>query len=190
LVRSLRCSQDTSGSPGLDSLVFYNVCCIGPSGAQVSDTGTLGFDKGEHFDAHDKCRALLQRTRDLPRVSHSFGFGCACLPSKQHAQLRTVSRCWDGPFLRLVPMQISFGCFYQGMLKLRFRREPRRSRRLRTSLRLLLPLQMSALSTTATVSLPPAAAATARSAAIPSTAAVAVANVAKPSTGQKRKARP
>jgi hypothetical protein len=68
------------------------------------------------------------------------------------------------------------GCFYQGMPKLLFRREPRRSRRLRISLRLLLRsplllqvlllsplllcLLMSALTTTATGSLPIAAGAT------------------------------
>jgi hypothetical protein len=37
----------------------------------------------------------------------------------------------DGPFLLYAPMQTLFGCFYQGMPKLPFRRRLRRPRRLR-----------------------------------------------------------
>jgi hypothetical protein len=38
------------------------------------------------------------------------------------AQLRTGPRCWDERCSQLVPMQIAFGCFYQGMPKSPFRR--------------------------------------------------------------------
>jgi hypothetical protein len=66
------------------------------------------------------------------------GSGRVFLPSNKHARLRTVPTFWDERFLHLVLTQIAFGCYYQGMPKLPFCREPRRSRRLRTSLRLLL----------------------------------------------------
>jgi hypothetical protein len=62
----------------------------------------------------------------------------AFLPFRKLDQFRTVPKCWDERFCQLVPMQIAFGCCYQGMLKWYFHQQPRRSRRLRTSLRLLL----------------------------------------------------
>jgi hypothetical protein len=58
--------------------------------------------------------------------------------SRKLAQLRTVPGFWEERFCLLVPMQISFGFFYQGMPKLLpLRRRQRRPHRLRTSL--LLP---------------------------------------------------
>jgi hypothetical protein len=71
-------------------------------------------------------------------ISRRTGSGHAFLLSKKLAQLHTVPRCWEEHFCQLVLMRISFGCFYQGMPKLLFRRVPRQSRRLRTSPRLLL----------------------------------------------------
>jgi hypothetical protein len=85
-------------------------------------TADIGFSEGWSF--------LISRRTGSERAS---------LPSKKLAQLRTVPRYREERFCQLVPMQIAFGCFYQAMPKLLFRREPRR-RRLRTSLRLLLPL--------------------------------------------------
>jgi hypothetical protein len=55
----------------------------------------------------------------------------------QTAQLRTVPDA-DGPFLLFVAMQIAFGCFYQGIRKLLFRRRLQRPRLLRAFLLLLL----------------------------------------------------
>jgi hypothetical protein len=43
---------------------------------------------------------------------------------------RTAPRCWDERFLQLVVTQIAFGCFYQGMPELPFRRRLRRPHRL------------------------------------------------------------
>jgi hypothetical protein len=72
-----------------------------------------------------------------------------------------------GRALLLVPMQIAFGCSYQGIRKLPFCREARRPRRLRTSLhRLLLPLLLLLLLISS------------------------AANVATPTACQRRKAHP
>jgi hypothetical protein len=72
-------------------------------------------------------------------ISSRIGSGRASMQSKKVAQWRTVPRFWDKRFLTLEPMQIAFGCFYQGIWKLPFRRRLRlRPRRLRASLRLLL----------------------------------------------------
>jgi hypothetical protein len=133
------------------------------------------------------------------------GFACAFVPSKNHARIRTVPWCWVEHFHLLVLMQTAFGCFYQGMPKLLFRRELRSSRRLRTCLRRLMPLLllqllllqmlMSALTTTVTGSVPAAAAPAAPS----TTSAFAsgtfvfastAANDSIPSADQKHKARP
>jgi hypothetical protein len=68
-------------------------------------------------------------------ISRRTGSGCAFLPSKKHARSRTVPRCWDERFLLYERIPIHFGCFYQGMPKLSFRRRPLR---LRVSQRLLM----------------------------------------------------
>jgi Tfp pilus assembly protein PilN len=78
-------------------------------------------------------------------------------------------------------MQIAFGCFYQGMPKLPFRRRRRQPRRLRIFLRLLsLPqLQMAAV-----------AAAVIATRAASTTGASDAGSVACPAVDQKRKAHP
>jgi hypothetical protein len=117
-------------------------------------------------------------------ISRRIGFGRASVPSKQLAQLRTVPRFWDEPFLLRVPMQIAFGCFYQRIPKFHFRRRLRRPRRLRTSLRLLLlsQLQMQQMLLLLMTDTATWAASTA--------GASAVANVATPTACQKRKTCP
>jgi hypothetical protein len=61
-------------------------------------------------------------------ISRRIGSGRAFLPSKEHARIRTVPRFCDEGFLRYEPIPIAFGCSYQGMPKLLFRRVPRRPR--------------------------------------------------------------
>jgi hypothetical protein len=47
--RRLRLPRDASDSPGLESPVNGWIGSIGPSGAQVPDTGTRGHAENEHF---------------------------------------------------------------------------------------------------------------------------------------------
>jgi hypothetical protein len=85
-----------------------------------------------------ECRSFL--------ILRRIDSGRASVPSKRLAQFYTVPRCWEEPFLLRVPIPIASGCFYQGMPMLPLHREPRRSRRLRISLRLLpLPLVLTLL---------------------------------------------
>jgi hypothetical protein len=142
-------------------------------------------------------------------ISRRIGSGRASMPSRKPARFRTVPRFWDEPFELYEPIPIAFGCFYQGIRKLPFRR------RLTITPAVSLPTPATAAATsnagaavaaslmsawttttTATGSLPTFVAADATSTATHSTAsamdpAVAAANVATPSVGrQKRKACP
>jgi hypothetical protein len=66
-------------------------------------------------------------------ISRRICSGREFVPSKGLAQLRTVPRCSDRPFLVRVPIPIAFGCCYQGIPKLPFRRRLRRQYRLPAS---------------------------------------------------------
>jgi hypothetical protein len=71
-------------------------------------------------------------------ISRRIDSGRAFLPSKKVIRLHTVPRCWGERFLLYEPIPIAFGCFYQGMPKLPFRRPLRRPLRLRVFQRLLI----------------------------------------------------
>jgi hypothetical protein len=112
----------------------------------------------------------------IPRLI--IGSGRASMTSKILAQLRTVPRCWVEPFLLRVPMQIAFGSFYLGMPKLLFHRGARRppvtaaaADTAAANVAAVAASFMSALTTTATGSLPAATAVANSSTATPSTPA-------------------